>query len=212
MSSEALLLAPSEDRTPSGTETLAVSRWIAGRVCDELVEAGVIVFRRPPPRLIRESLSVQFEAESHPRGVAFFGHGSTDAVFGDDGCPLLDRYNCDLLAGTWFYAFACRAGVELAACAAPPATIAAGYTVPLIVEFDPGLLSGELLTRFVDFVVAVPVLLATGETDARAIAREVEARAERVAELFVEDPAPPAGIEIALQQLSRRLQFYPPTD
>lgn len=210
MSREALILAPQSEPSPAQDGALAVSLWVSHAVEHRLQAEGV---RRHPSPLCRHTLTLQFSEDSTSRGVAFFGHGSTDAVFGEDGHPLIDLESCHLLRGAWFYAYACRAGVELVAHAAQPSAAAAGYEAVIIVDFQPETLRGELRDAFSAFLTTVPSMLAAGETDEREIKRQLERCADRVLSILLtlseEDGIFP-GIEIALQQLIGRLVVRSP--
>lgn len=211
MNSEALFLAPRQDPDPKRAPALQVSAWVAREVAAVLTRAGVRVSSRPPPSVIRAAMNPAFTPESAIRGVAFFGHGSPVAVFGEDGLPLLDQGNCSVLQGCWFYAYACRAGIEFVAHAAQPGIVAAGYEVALVVEFDPGLIADPLHAAFVEFLAVVPRLLAQGQADDLTIRREVELRAGVVSALLNGMADPPPWVEVAVQQLSGRLVVRHPS-
>ena len=139
-----------------------------------------------------------------PRGVAVFGHGSETAAFGDGGAVLIDGTSVHLLDGRWAYAFACRCGVELAGLAVHAGCrVFAGYEAAVIVDWDP---SGapEIEAVTADFLTAVPVALASGETRRSALVELLNPMAEKLMLWCSENPGS-YGLEILAQQLLERL-------
>lgn len=187
--------------TTSGDDALATARviaeWTTGRLADEGHEVRVL------PRTDRGSLE---GALPGVEGLAAFAHGRHDALLDEARSAVLDRRNIGLLADRWAWLYACRTAHELAALAMEAgASCFAGFDVAVHVDWTPADLPTDLRPTFERLVTEVPSRLAAGEHDADVIRGSLLPLVDLILDYCIDQPAAPAGIEIAAQQMLRRL-------
>ena len=115
-------------------------------------------------------------------GIAFFGHGGEDRLFGAERAPgaagpaLIDPDNVTLLRGRWVHAFACNSGQILAHLAVRSgAQIYVGYHRPLDAGWD---CPPSAEQQFLRLVTCTTLALLSGERDERTLRRTVSAAAD----------------------------------
>lgn len=164
-----ILFAP----TVEGDAALANAHWIA-------CQTGSL---SPAPAAwiegsaaTRAALDAAMGAHGGAAGLCLFGHGDTDAVYGADDAPALDRHN---LRGRWVHAFACRTGLGLARTARERGVgCYLGYDVALLVGWSIESLHPELRARLAGLVVAASAALLRGVRARRVLLREVSDAAD----------------------------------
>lgn len=170
-----LLVAPERD----DDEELARSAWIAQKTTDVVAPQPTELRGQAATR---QALAHQLQS-NRPSGVAFFGHGAADRLFGADRAPgdptgpaILDRANIGMLSGCWVHAFACLSGAQLAA-------HAAAQGVPCYVGYDQRLDVGWPILDFAEAEIVAMVTCTTrellaGQRDPKALRRSASAAAD----------------------------------
>ncbi len=122
----------------------------------------------------RSALDLAVQKVGQPCGVALFGHGTDEAVFGADDQPAFDQHNA---RAEWVHAFACNTGRGLAERCAGVQRFA-GYTVSLLVGWEHGALPEALRMLMSELFVTVTRALVRGERSRRALKAEVSRAAD----------------------------------
>ena len=140
-------------------------------------------------------------------GVVFCAHGNEWAVYGHDGQPLLDAASSGQLSGTWVHALACLCGVELAGQAVHAGVKCfAGYTIQLIVDFDPNMLAPPVRAALAALVCSTTQMLHDGEVDELAFQRQARHRLDAVQDAILQSGTDDDRyVGIFAGQLARRL-------
>ncbi|MEZ4389750.1 MAG: hypothetical protein R3A48_01540 [Polyangiales bacterium] len=175
-----LLIAPSRDDDAA----LAATRWISEVTRERATPAPRALLGH---EAVRGGMEEMLRADPSLRGVAFFGHGAEDRLFGADRAPgapgpsRLDAQNVALLDGRWVHAFACLSGLSLARRAARAgAEIFVGYRRPLDAGWSA---PPSAPTSFADVVTSTTLALLQGQRDER----ELRANVSRAVDVFFED-------------------------
>lgn len=170
-----LVVAPLRD----DDEALANTTWIAQRTLERAPEAAIELVGGA---ITRALLEAEIARTPEVRGLAFFGHGGTDRLFGADrppGCDgpaLIDGGNIGLLSGGWIHAFACWSGVALAEQAARSGVrIYVGYRRPLDAGWE---CPPSAEAEFVRLVTCTTFSLLEGKRDEREIRRDASGAAD----------------------------------
>jgi hypothetical protein len=180
-------------------EPTRCSHWVAQRTRERLTAEGLGTAALEGTQATRDSLERSLAGET--TGLAFFGHGSPDGLYAE-GVAVLDTANLHVLRARWVHAFACRAGVQLAAEAvAAGAVCFAGYRSSLLIDWDPRDIPQPIYADFVQLVTQTTLELARGVHDDRALVRAaIEAQA-RIMEWCDAHPEQANGLQIMAQQL-----------
>lgn len=160
-------------------EALRATAWVARKTIEHATEA-------PESLLDGAAMRANFEqhlaATPELAGIAFFGHGGEDRLFGaerapeTDGPAIIDLGNVALLRGRWVHAFACNSGKTLAHHAIDSgAQIYVGYRRPLDAGWD---CPPSAEQEFIHLVTCTTLALLSGERDERALRRLVSAAAD----------------------------------
>lgn len=212
-------------------EALARAAWVARIHERDLRAAGHEALRIAATRGLRDEL------ERTSSGLALYAHGNQppmvppDRVDGEAqdrlrrdptaylrpsiqhraGEPILDLDNLDRLKGRWVYAFACRAGVELAGQAVQQGCpLFVGYQVALQLDWSLDDLPPEILAAFERFLSATLLELADGRTDRERIGRRLYELAEPVEQWLIAHPEVGQGVMVLMAQLKGRLVIRAP--
>lgn len=111
------------------------------------------------------------------------------------------------------HAFACRAGVQLAAeAAAAGATCFAGYRSRLLIEWDPAEIPEPIRADFIRLVTQTTLELARGVFDERALLRAAADAQARIMAWCDANPEQASGLQIMAQQLLFSLVVRRPDD
>lgn len=122
------------------------------------------------------------------------------------GQPILDPDNLDRLDRRWAYAFACRAGVELAGQAvAKGCKCFVGYDVPLQLDWDPKELPPQIQSELEHFLAAVVCSLALGEHSELDLKRRLYDLAAPIERWLIANPHSSPGLLVTITQLKDRL-------
>lgn len=181
-------------------EPTRCSHWVALRTRERLAaELGCGLTTLEGSAAHRESLAGALAGDVD--GLAFFGHGDPDGLYADHKA-VLDAGNIHLVNGRWVHAFACRAGVQLAAEAvAAGAACFAGYRSRLLIEWDPDEIPEPIRADFVQLVTQTTLELARGVHDEKVLLRAAADAQARIMEWCDANPEQASGLQIMAQQL-----------
>ncbi len=181
------------------------SHWIALQTCERLgAELGLAVTLLDGASAQRKELEQALIGAT--QGLAFFGHGGPDRLFGTECLVVLDRDNIHIACDRWVHAFACRAGETLAGEAmAAGVSCFVGYDCSLVFEWEPGEIPQPIRAAFTELVTQTTIELARGARDLSSLRRAALLAQAAVVIWCDENPDQANGLEITAQQLLNRL-------
>lgn len=203
----------SADPTDLRDDPLRRSSWMAACTFMALEGDGREVVKLLGPDATRASLEAS--AERGFDGVALFGHGEKEAIFGDAGASALDHFNASILRKRWAHAVACRAGVELADDAVDAgASCFAGYDIAIHTDWDPDDMPESARLRLEALVTCVSRALADGTRGQQGLRVIASRAADALVAWCLENPdaGNHEGLEITAHQLASRLVVRPELD
>ena len=157
------------------------SHWIALRTHERLAtEVKIRLTLLEGHGATRQELERTMTSEVE--GLAFFGHGTPHGLYAN-GMTVLDSQNLSIVRGSWVHAFACRAGIELAAQATAAGAICfVGYQCGLLIEWEPEDIPEPIIDDFIHFVTETTVGLSRGVYDKHALCASVMDSQARIME------------------------------